>query len=219
MSVTNGSGASAPNKLFTYVAPGAITFTQILGQPTDTNATVNVHSSASIDMYYQYGTTSGNYTATTPMVTTNRGSLHARRLDRAIGDRRTDISIRSITTGFNIARQVPPPRLHPGTERSFHTQRKPGSSFVFTVQGDSHPERVGTMFHSDLYNQTLQGVAAVQADFHITNGDDFSVQNVQNPYTQPAGRGALHAAVAVLGSAHQRGSVPRNRQPRTDIAL
>jgi uncharacterized protein (TIGR03437 family) len=183
VSVTNSAGASAPNKLFTYIAPGTINFTQILGQPTDTNATLNVQSSASIDMYYQYGTASGNYTATTPTVTTTADPYTpgAWVAQSVIGGLNIDTEyyyrIQYRPAGSTAA-------FTPGTERMFHTQRKPGSSFVFTVQGDSHPERVGTMFHSDLYNQTLQGVAAVQADFHITNGDDFSVQNVANPYAQ-----------------------------------
>jgi len=185
VAVTNAVGTSAPNSLFTYIAPGAITFTQILGQPTDRNATVNVQASASIDMYYQYGTTSGNYTGTTPVITTtadpytpnswvSQTVFSGLQIDTQYYYR---IQYRAAGSGGPYTA---------GTERSFHTQRKPGSSFVFTVQGDSHPERVGTMFHSDLYNLTMNGVAAAHPDFHITNGDDFSVQSVQNPYTQAA---------------------------------
>lgn len=185
VSVTNSSGASAANKLFTYVAPGAVTFTQILGQPTDTSATVNLHSNSSLDIYYQYGTASGNYTASTSVVTTTAdpytsGTWVAQSVIKGLTiDSQYYYRIQYRPAGSSAA-------YTPGAERQFHTQRKPGSSFVFTVQGDSHPERVGTMFHSDLYNQTLQGVAAAQPDFHITNGDDFSVQSLQNPYTQPA---------------------------------
>jgi uncharacterized protein (TIGR03437 family) len=182
---TNSVGPSAPNSLFTYVSPGTITFTQILGQPTDTSATVNLRASASVDMYYQYGTTSGNYSSTTPVVTTTADpySPGAWLAQTVIGGLSTD-------TQYYYRVQYRPAgstgSYTPGTERSFHTQRKPGSSFVFTVQGDSHPERVGKMFHSDLYNLTMNGVAAAQPDFHITNGDDFSIQNVPNPYTQSA---------------------------------
>ena len=62
---------------------------------------------------------------------------------------------------------------------SFITQRAPGSSFTFAIQGDSHPERVGNQFNSDLYNRTLQSVAANQPDFYIAIGDDFSVDNLK----------------------------------------
>jgi uncharacterized protein (TIGR03437 family) len=185
VAVTNASGVSAPNNLFTYIPPNAITIAQILGQPTDTSATVNVQSSASIDMYYQYGTSSGNYTASTPVVTTTADPYTP-----GSWVYRTEIKGLTIDTQYYYRIQYRPAGsgavYTSGAERSFHTQRKPGSSFVFTVQGDSHPERVGTMFHSDLYNQTLAAAAAAHPDFHITNGDDFSVQNITNPYTQPA---------------------------------
>jgi len=185
VAVTNATGTSAPNKLFTYLAPNAITFTQILGQPTATNATINVQASASIDLYYQYGTATGVYSSTTTSVTTTADPYTP-----GAWVSQTVIGGLTVDTQYYYRIQYRPAgstaAYTPGTERSFHTQRKPGSSFVFTVQGDSHPERVGTMFHSDLYNLTMQGVAAAQPDFHITNGDDFSVQNVQNPYTQAA---------------------------------
>ena len=43
--VTTPAGSNSPNTLFTYVVAGT-TFTQILGQPTDHNATINVRASA-----------------------------------------------------------------------------------------------------------------------------------------------------------------------------
>ena len=71
-------------------------------------------------------------------------------------------------------------------ESSFQTQRAPGSTFVFGVQGDSHPEREKTMFNGALYTQTLRAMAAEQPDFYVTSGDDFSVDTLPTPYTQPA---------------------------------
>ena len=62
-----------------------------------------------------------------------------------------------------------------GSTNSFVTARKAGSSFTFAVQGDSHPERAGKMFNSDLYYQTLKNVASQKPDFFITLGDDFSI--------------------------------------------
>ncbi|MBC3883352.1 YHYH protein [Undibacterium sp. LX40W] len=63
------------------------------------------------------------------------------------------------------------------SESRFHTARSIGSSFSFTIQGDSHPERPSE-FSSSLYTRTLQTAAADQADFHITLGDDFSVDTL-----------------------------------------
>ena len=69
VAVSGPNGTSAPNKLFTYVAPGTILFTQILGQPTDHSATINVQANAAIDFYYQYGTAPGAYTGATGVFT------------------------------------------------------------------------------------------------------------------------------------------------------
>ncbi len=185
VAVTNATGTSAANSLFVYQTPGAVTFTQILGQPTDTGATVNVQANVSIDLYYQYGTAPGKYTGQTTPVTTTADPYTPNSWVA-----QTVMSGLTIDTQYYYQIQYRAAgskgTYTAGAERSFHTQRKPGSSFVFTVQGDSHPERVGKMFHSDLYNQTMRGVAAANPDFHITNGDDFSVQNVTNPYTQSA---------------------------------
>lgn len=66
----------------------------------------------------------------------------------------------------------------PGNEYSFQTARVPGSSFVFGVQGDSHPERLKSQFDPDLYNRTLLTVAADRPDFYVMLGDDFSVDTL-----------------------------------------
>lgn len=61
--------------------------------------------------------------------------------------------------------------------QAFHTQRAPGSSFIFELQGDSHPERP-QQFDPSLYAQTLRAAAADAPDFYITMGDDFSVDTL-----------------------------------------
>lgn len=61
---------------------------------------------------------------------------------------------------------------------SFITCRRPGSTFSFGVQGDSHPERVGKMFDADLYKNNMRNVAANGVDFYFTMGDDFSIERL-----------------------------------------
>lgn len=63
---------------------------------------------------------------------------------------------------------------------SFRTQISTGKSFVFGVQGDSHPERAGKMFSSELYFQTIDSVASRQPDFYFMLGDDFSLDRLMN---------------------------------------
>lgn len=61
---------------------------------------------------------------------------------------------------------------------SFRTARPRGDAFAFTVQGDSHPERVGRMYDPDLYIRALSNVAADKPDFHFMMGDDFSIERL-----------------------------------------
>ncbi|MCE2804823.1 MAG: metallophosphoesterase [Gemmataceae bacterium] len=52
----------------------------------------------------------------------------------------------------------------------FHTQRKPGSPFTFTLQADSHLDQ-GT--RAALYEKTLANALADKPDFHVDLGDTF----------------------------------------------
>jgi len=65
-------------------------------------------------------------------------------------------------------------------ENSFHTQRAPGSTFSFGVQGDSHPERLGRMYRPELYQRTMENVRKDRPDFYVLLGDDFSVDPLFN---------------------------------------
>ena len=79
----------------------------------------------------------------------------------------------------------------------FHTQRAPGSTFTFALQGDSHPEREGRMYDSELYAQTLRDVVKDAPDFYLAMGDDFSIERL-------IGRQALSQAVVDQVYARQR---------------
>jgi len=56
------------------------------------------------------------------------------------------------------------------TEGMFHTQRPPGSNFVFTVQADSHLDQNTS---PELYVNTLRNALADGPDFHLDLGDTF----------------------------------------------
>ena len=53
---------------------------------------------------------------------------------------------------------------------AFHTQRLSGSTFVFTVQADSH---LDANTSTDLYRRTLANALADAPDFHVDLGDTF----------------------------------------------
>lgn len=67
-----------------------------------------------------------------------------------------------------------------GPEYHFHTARAPGRPFMFEIQGDSHPERLGKQNDPVLYEQTLLAVAEDRPDFFLCIGDDFSVDALQD---------------------------------------
>jgi phosphodiesterase/alkaline phosphatase D-like protein len=139
--------------------------TEILGRPTDTSVTVNVVPSRPMDIHYEYGTAPGAYSASTVPQAVSAGEPAETLISGLQPDTRYYYRIR-----YGDAA---------GPERTFMTQRAPGSTFTFAIQGDSHPERAGRQFDADLYARTLQSAAADRPDFSLTIGDDFSVDSLR----------------------------------------
>jgi phosphodiesterase/alkaline phosphatase D-like protein len=119
-----------------------------------------------MEVVIAYGTASGNYTARTAPVTLTANVPHEIELTNLVPD--TGYFYTVISNGTL------------GAERTFHTQRAPGSAFTFDIQGDSHPERVNKQFSADLYTKTLTSAASDKPDFFMTIGDDFSVDALKN---------------------------------------
>ena len=142
-----------------------LTLTLVLGRPTDRSITVSVLSPDPMDTYIEYGVQSGKYTAKTAASKIPAGKPVEFELVGLQPDTRYYYRLRA-------------PR--PGPEYTFHTQRAPGSTFTFGVQGDSHPERRGTMYSPDLYVRNLENVFKDRPDFYITLGDDFNVDPLYN---------------------------------------
>jgi hypothetical protein len=159
--------------------------TQILGQPTGQSVTVAVRADASLETYFEYGTAAASYAAQSPQVGMTpdpyaAGFFVSQTVLKALQPgTRYYYRLQSRPAGSSAS-------FTPSAERTFHTQRPPGSTFVFCAQGDSHPERAKSMFDPDLYARTLAAVAAEQPDFFIMSGDDFSVDTLPTPFTQPS---------------------------------
>jgi hypothetical protein len=145
--------------------------TEILGRPTHSSIVLNVRSDSAIEAYVEFGRTPGRYERSTSPVTVAAGQAVEVLMDGLVADTRYYYRLqrRPAGTGPYTA----------GLEHRFMTQRSPGSTFTFALQGDSHPERAGNMFNSDLYVRTLRAVAADGPDFYITSGDDFSVDTLR----------------------------------------
>ncbi|MGA2242279.1 MAG: metallophosphoesterase, partial [Verrucomicrobiota bacterium] len=144
----------------------AITFSgpELLGKPTDTSITINVVPQANANIYYEYGTTSGVYTnQTTPGL--------------AAANEPYEIVISGLQpdTRYYYRMQYEA-TSDPGnwvirSEHTFHTQRKPGDTFTFTITSDSH-----AMFNT-AHQNAMTNILNENPDFHLDLGDTFSTDN------------------------------------------
>jgi hypothetical protein len=152
----------------------------ILGRPTDRSVTVSVMDDRTGEVRIEYGTEPGVYNLSTGTIRLEAGKPAEILLDRLRPN-----------TRYYYRQRTPAP----GVENSFHTQRAPGSTFTFGVQGDSHPERRDRMYDADLYVRTLDLVRRTQPDFYVMLGDDFSIDPLYNRGTANAASvNAVYAA-------------------------
>ena len=161
--------SSAPQDL------SAQTFTgpELLCRPTDTSVTVNVVINAAREIYFQYGTTSGDYpnwTSTSIVTTTANVPI------KVIIDELEPNTKYYYRMGHRAAGGT---TWTYRTEHSFYTQRSPGSTFSFTITSDAH---VNILLGSDSqWQTTLTNVAADVtnglSDFHIDLGDTVAMDD------------------------------------------
>ncbi|MFH1313966.1 MAG: T9SS type A sorting domain-containing protein [Candidatus Eisenbacteria bacterium] len=169
--IATPSGHEDPVVLEIYSAlADAFIGKEFLGRPTDTSVTINLIHLLNIDVYSEYGTEpsdAGCYRySTTPLL-----------------NREAEEPIEIVVDGLQQStryyyriryRQAGSGTYLAGEERSFHTQRPPGSSFTFTVQSDSHLLQAIHQQDTDelnLYDQTLNHIASDDPEFHISLGD------------------------------------------------
>lgn len=160
----NAGGQPAP------AAAKAAGLNVILGRPTGTSITLSVLSDEAVTVRVEYGT-AGRFDAQSTQTAVRKGEP-------------VEIALTGLApdTGYSYrvcVRREGEEKFTPGVESGFHTQRAPGATFTFEVQGDSHPERPHE-FSPALYTQMLRSVAADRPDFHLMLGDDFSVDALRN---------------------------------------
>ena len=141
---------------------------ELLGRPTDTSVTLNMVPNTSMQSYIEYGTQTGNYSGQTNIVSASATEPLEIVIDNLQPDMRYYYRVLySTDQGINwIPRQ----------ERTFHTQRSPGSTFSFLIQTDPHvvSENIDLNYGSpSIYEVTLQNEALEQADFMIDLGNTF----------------------------------------------
>lgn len=141
----------------------AQTFNEILGRPTDNSITASVLFDSQVDTYIEYGAISGNYTATTAVVTSVTGQPVVTKISGLTAETRYYYRTRYRKTGTST--------FLAGAEHSFITRRNRGSNFVFTIESDPHPydpKGYHPLWEICLKNQLRDG-----ADFMLDLGDTF----------------------------------------------
>ncbi|MEI8079559.1 MAG: hypothetical protein WCH61_08035 [bacterium] len=188
-----GSGtvaaAAAPERASDRVAGPAAELSLILGRPTGRTITLSVLSATVIEIVVEYGIAPGAYMAKTGVRTCQAGIPCEVELGSLQPDTRYRYRLLARTSGRSEFRPQP--------GGVFHTQRAPGGTFTFAIQGDSHPEREGRMYDFELYAQTLRDVVKDAPDFYLAMGDDFSIERL-------IGRQALSQAAVDQVYARQR---------------
>lgn len=165
-----GSGLVAQPGRSTSSAGPASAFSQLVGRPTDRTATINVLSTAPIDAFVEYGIKPGAFSSRSSSRSIRPGTP-------------TDFELEGLKPNVLYFYRVRTKAIGAadfgdGGEGTFRTQRPRGSTFTFCVQGDSHPERPGRMYDTELYIRALTNIAHDEPDFHFLMGDDFSIERL-----------------------------------------
>jgi len=148
-------------------APVTVTFTgtELLGRPKDTSISVKVVPDSNIDLYYEYGTSTGSYTAQTPQTTATAG-----------------VPKTVVITGLNPNTQYfyrmqyrasGGSAFTPRAEGSFWTKRALGSTFTVDITSDSHIDIL--LGNSATWTNTLNRVSADDPDFLFDLGDTVAM--------------------------------------------
>ncbi|MCB9924971.1 MAG: metallophosphoesterase family protein [Planctomycetaceae bacterium] len=175
----SGQGTSTPprgggSKLGGYTTPPPANnvpdhpFNIIVGRLTDNSGTVRVLFHSDVNAYLSYGDQQGHLTRNTVTQSLRAGEPFDFVIDSLA--KNTRYYYRLVYQAGGQAKQ--------SDEYTFHTQRDNDSSFVFTVQADSHLDENTS---GDVYLRTLGNALADQPDFHFALGDTFMTGKYVKP--------------------------------------
>lgn len=142
----------------------------VLGTPTNNSVTASIILEKDCDGYIEYSSQSGSYKNKTDIFKSPNNDPLVIILNGLLPNTQYF---------YRLNYRMPGEKKFTSTNESwFATQRNPQTTFSFGVQGDSHPEREGKMFHPDLYRQTITNVASKKPDFYFLMGDDFNIDRL-----------------------------------------
>jgi len=164
----NKQDGGGPKHVFSGPAPEH-PFDVILGRPGPTSITASVLAYKDIFAFVSYGKEKGSVEFKSSITKLNNGTPHEFILKDLIPDTRYFYRLNtSSDKSANFTVQE---------ESSFHTHRKSGSSFKFTIQSDSHLDQ---SVRPAVYEKTLANCLADNPDFHIDLGDTFMTDKYAN---------------------------------------
>ncbi len=162
----------------------------VLGRPTEHSIAVSVLSATDAEVFIEYGVDD--------KLLSSKSAVKSVYAGKPVEFELTSLRASSTYTYRTRTRTGSATEFSIGEPCVFHTQRAPGETFTFALQGDSHPERLGKMYDPDLYVQTMNNVAKDAPDFYFTMGDDFSIERLIS-------RKLLNQESVDAVYAHQRG--------------
>ena len=144
-------------------------FDIILARPTSNSITISVMSAADTNAYIAHGASEAEPTGKTAVARLVAGTPFEFNLKDLKPDSRHYYRLhhRSGTSGD----------FTPGPSGMFQTGRRPGESFVFTMQADSHLDQATRPL---VYEKTMANVLADKTDFHVDLGDTFMTDKYPN---------------------------------------
>lgn len=142
----------------------------ILGNLTDTSASINILTSKGMSVYVEYKKDKSPYIQKSEFKISEEGEPVEIVLTNLEKNTKYNYIIK-----YRVSKNS---EYVSSNEKNFYTQRTVGESFSFGVQGDSHPEREGKMFNSTLYKLTVDNAKKVNLDFYFLLGDDFSIEKL-----------------------------------------
>jgi uncharacterized protein (TIGR03437 family) len=148
---------------------------EMLGQVSNTSINVNVVFDQDMQVYVQYGTTSGTYTSTTPVET-------------ASANIPLNIPLTGLTpnTRYYYRLQYAAPAstaFNARAEHTFVTARPAGTPFTFVIQADPHLDNNS---NPSVYQLTLQNELQDNPDFMVDLGDTMLTDKL-NTSGEPIG--------------------------------
>lgn len=166
-----GKAGGSPRKMSNDPIPNG---NCVLGTPTDHSITASIVLEKGTEVYIEYSRKAGEYKDKTKHYVAGAEAPMEILVDQLEENSQYF---------YRVQYKLPNAADFTASQESwFSTQKKTGTSFSFGVQGDSHPEREGKMFHPLLYKQTMEHVAAARPDFYFMMGDDFNIDRfLSNP--------------------------------------